>query len=97
VELLKAWIQSLPGPPVLDPPSVEPRGGEYRKRVLVNLAHPDAQATLRYTLDGSVPGKSALVYTKPIELTESATLRVKAFKDGFTKSITAQETFVITE
>ena len=97
VELLKAWIQSLPGTTALEPPTIQTRGGEYQKRVLVNLAHPDAQATLRYTLDGSVPGKSALVYTKPIELTESATLRVKAFKDGFTKSITAQETFVITE
>jgi uncharacterized repeat protein (TIGR03806 family) len=97
VELLKAWIQSLPGTAVLDPPAIQTRGGEYRKRVLVNLSHPDAQTTLRYTLDGSVPGKSAAVYAKPIELTESTTLRVKAFKDGFTKSITAQETFVITE
>jgi hypothetical protein len=34
-------------------------------------------------------------YDKPIKLTEPAVLRARAFKDGFTRSITSQEVFIV--
>jgi hypothetical protein len=34
-------------------------------------------------------------YEKPIKLTEPAVLRARAFKEGFTRSITAQEVFIV--
>jgi hypothetical protein len=82
---------------VLAPPSISPKGGEYAKPVEVTLASSEPGASIYYTLDGSVPRKSDALYQKPIKLTGPTTLRVKAFKPGFTKSITAQDTFIIGE
>jgi uncharacterized repeat protein (TIGR03806 family) len=93
--LMKQWIESLPGPPVLAPPSIAPKGGNFPKVVEVTLAHPEPGAVLHYTLDGSAPTKSDPVYDQPIRLTESTVLRTRAFKPGFTKSITAQQVFVV--
>jgi len=46
-------------------------------------------------LDGSVPGRSDMRYESPIKLTSPAVLRARAYKDGFTRSITAQEIFIV--
>jgi hypothetical protein len=46
-------------------------------------------------LDGSVPGTSDKRYEKPITLTGAAIVRARAYKEGFTRSITAQEAFSI--
>src|SRR5258706_8256085 len=56
--LLRQWIESLPGPPVLSPPVISPRGGHYSKPVEVALKAAEAGGSIRYTLDGSVPNKS---------------------------------------
>jgi mono/diheme cytochrome c family protein len=95
--LLRAWINSMPGPEVLAPPAITPGGGEYRGTLRVTLAHPDAKAAIHYTLDGSAPGKSSPVYTGTIELKEPTTLRARAYKDGVTRSVIVQETFVVND
>jgi uncharacterized repeat protein (TIGR03806 family) len=95
VELLRAWITSLPGPPVVDPPSIEPKSGDFRGTIRVHLAHPDPHAVIRYTLDGTAPGKSSSVYTGPFPIARSTTVRARAYKPGFTRSITVQETLII--
>ena len=94
MNLLREWIQSLPGPAVLPPPGIWPRGGNYDKPVEVTLKS-EAGATIRYTLDGTVPTASDLRYEKPILLTAPTVLRAKAYKPGCVKSITSQEIFVI--
>jgi len=95
MELLRQWIESLPGPPVLSPPEMSPRGGRFARPVTVTLKASEPGANIRYTLDGSVPTASDSVYEKPIEVTGATILRAKSFKPGFTKSITAQEVFNI--
>jgi hypothetical protein len=95
VKLLQDWITSLPGRPVLDPPAMSPQGGTFGVPVEVSLTVREPGADIRYTLDGSVPGPSDMRYDKPIKLTEPAVLRARAFKDGFTRSITSQEVFIV--
>lgn len=95
VKLLRDWITSLPGRPVLDPPAMSPQGGTFGAPVEVSLTVREPGADIRYTLDGSVPGTADLRYDKPIKLTEPAVLRARAFKDGFTRSITSQEVFIV--
>jgi uncharacterized repeat protein (TIGR03806 family) len=97
VEMLREWIRSLPGPPTLDPPAMEPKGGEFKSAIKVSLKHPEPGVVIRYTLDGSPPGRNATVYAGSIEITGPTTLRAKAFKPGFNRSITVQETFVVGE
>jgi uncharacterized repeat protein (TIGR03806 family) len=92
--LLRTWIESLPGPKVLSPPTFSTKGGKQDKPVEIRLTHIEPGATIRYTLDGSVPTGTDPIYEEPIRLSESTTVRASAFKPGFRKSITVQETFV---
>jgi uncharacterized repeat protein (TIGR03806 family) len=96
MKLLRQWIESLPGAPVLPPPEISPRGGNFNKPVTVSLkSEPDAK--IYYTLDGTVPTTSDLPYEKPIQISAPTILRAKAFKPGFTKSITTQEIFIVSQ
>ncbi|MDB5320675.1 MAG: hypothetical protein JWN40_2306 [Phycisphaerales bacterium] len=95
--VLRAWIESLPGVEVLEPPSMQPKGGEFRGAVRVVLRHRDAGATIRYTLDGSAPGKSSAVYQGPLEIKGPVTVRARAYKEGVTRSVVVQETFVVND
>jgi uncharacterized repeat protein (TIGR03806 family) len=94
MKLLRQWIESMPGPPVLPPPEISPRGGNFPKPVAVVLKS-EPGAKIFYTIDGTVPTTSDLPYEQPLQLTGPAILRAKAFKPGFTKSITAQEIFLV--
>jgi hypothetical protein len=93
--LLRLWIKSLPGAPVLSPPEISPRGGRYAKPLTVTLKLVEPDAAIHYTLDGSVPTAADPTYEKPIELSGATVVRAKAFKAGHTRSITAQEVFNI--
>ncbi len=94
VELLRQWIHSMPGPPVLDPPIMSPPGGGFDKTVTVTLRETEPGAVIHYTLDGSEPTTSDPVYAAPLSLTEPEVVRARAYKQGFTRSITAQQVFV---
>jgi uncharacterized repeat protein (TIGR03806 family) len=93
VALLRQWIESLPGRPVLSPPLIEPQGGKFGKAVQVTLSEPTSGVEIRYTLDGSEPGTSDSLYQGPIKLSRTSVLRARAYKDGFVSSIVAQELF----
>jgi len=96
-ELLRQWIESLGGRLVLAPPDFSLPAGNYPKAIEVKLTQPDPGAEIRYTLDGSIPGTTDPLYKQPIHLANSTTVRAKAFKNGCTRSITAQETFIVGE
>jgi uncharacterized repeat protein (TIGR03806 family) len=95
VALLGQWIRSLPGRDVLDPPTISPVGGSYDHAVTITLQDSDPDADIRYTLDGSVPGGSDPRYDHPISIVAPTVLRARAFKPGYTRSITTQEVFVV--
>jgi mono/diheme cytochrome c family protein len=95
MKLLRQWIESLPGPPVLPPPVISPLGGNYDKPIKITLAT-QSGAVIHYTTDGTVPTLSDALYEKPIRLDAPTILRAKAFQNGYTRSITTQEIFMIT-
>jgi uncharacterized repeat protein (TIGR03806 family) len=95
VALLGEWIDSLPGRPVLSPPTMSQAGGTFTTPVEIVLQDTEPGADIRYTVDGSEPGTSDPRYETPIKLTASTILRARAYKDGFTRSITAQEVYVV--
>ena len=95
VALLRQWIQSMSGAPVLDPPTITPGGGNYDNAVDVTLGENEAGAEIRYTLDGTAPTTSDMLYETPIRLTGPIVVRARAFKPGFTRSIIAQAVFII--
>ena len=95
VALLREWIDSMPGRPVLDPPVIAPAGGTFAGPLEVTLSEREPGADIHYTLDGSVPGTADPRYDKPIKLDATVVLRARSYKDGYTKSITAQEVFTV--
>ena len=52
-------------------------------------------ATIRYTVDGTVPTAADSLYEKPVRLNGPTILRARAFQPGFTKSITTQQIFIV--
>jgi uncharacterized repeat protein (TIGR03806 family) len=97
ITLLGQWIQSLPGRDVLAPPTLSPPQGNYANPIDVALKESQPGASIRYTLDGSVPTTSDPLYEKPLHLAGPTILRAKAFKPGFTRSITVQSVYIIGE
>jgi hypothetical protein len=95
VSLLSQWILSLPGRAVLDPPTLSRPGGTYGAPLEITLQDSEPGAAIHYTLDGSEPGATDPLYAAPIQITDTKILRARAFKDGFTRSISAQEVYVI--
>jgi uncharacterized repeat protein (TIGR03806 family) len=95
MQLLKEWINSMPGRPVLPPPVISPPGGTFAGPVEISLTMSELGSDIRYTVDGTVPGATDTRYEKPIKLTGPAVLRARAFKEGFTRSITEQQVFII--
>jgi mono/diheme cytochrome c family protein len=95
VNLLREWIDSMPGRPVLAPPLISPNGGTFEQPVEVSLSSDQPGAEIHYTLDGSVPGTSDPRYQGPIKLAAPTVLRTRAYKDGFTRSIVNQEVFIV--
>ena len=73
---------------MLDPVRIAPWGTPMRPHlfeepVTVTLSaplHPGVE--IRYTLDGSKPSASSLLYRTPIEVKETTALRVASFRDG---------------
>jgi hypothetical protein len=69
-------------------PSISPDGGPFVDSVTVTLATPTPGAEIFYTTDGSDPTPSSYLYGGPLTLTESATLKAKAFVAGEESAVT---------
>jgi uncharacterized repeat protein (TIGR03806 family) len=95
VAVLAAWINSLPGTPAEAPPTINPDGGSFLGSVQVSLSPPDSNATLYYTLDGTLPTTNSLLYTGPFTLTNSITVEANAFETGLINSVATTALFTI--
>lgn len=60
----------------------------YTNPINVSLGTSTQGATIRYTLDGSEPTESSVLYTSPISVSSTKTIKVKAYKNGWTPSNT---------
>lgn len=67
------------GEPVVQPPFVKSGDLLFEKSTSVELACETPNSTIRYTLDGTDPTENSALYEKSFELTESTTLKMKAF------------------
>jgi uncharacterized repeat protein (TIGR03806 family) len=95
--LLRRWVESLPAPPTLEPPTITLKSGDFAKPIDVEIKHSDRDAVVRYTVDGAPPTANSSAYQRPLKLTTSTTLRARAYRPGFTSSIVVTETFIIND
>ena len=54
-----------------------------------------SSATIRYTLDGSTPTESSEVYTVPLELFATTTIKARAFAEDMNPSATVSATYTL--
>jgi alpha-mannosidase len=63
----------------IDTPRIEPGGGDFIKPVGVRMIAPRG-GDIRYTLDGTPPTAESEMYTAPIRIAQSATLKARIFR-----------------
>ena len=79
------------------PPAIAPSTGTYKKKVTVNMATTTPGATIRYTLDGTIPTSVSPLFVHPFSLTKTTTVRAKAFKTGVPDSPPSAAGYTITK
>ncbi len=84
------------GLPVLDI-SINYPASELFGPIEITLSSTVQDASIYYTLDGTLPTTSSLIYSSPFNLEENATVKAFAFKSNYNSSPVAQETFVISQ
>ena len=73
---------------VLTPTFSHPSGSVFTPFNLT-ISTLTADATIRYTTDGTIPTETSDIFTTPIPITSTTTIKAKAFKNGMTSSIVA--------
>src|SRR5690606_8054038 len=78
-------------------PRVSVVGGRYSSTVQVSLSHHQAEAEIRYTTDGSEPTINSSKFSTAISVSQTRTLKAKAFLNGFLPGETETQTYFINE
>ncbi|MDD4223854.1 MAG: chitobiase/beta-hexosaminidase C-terminal domain-containing protein [Candidatus Cloacimonetes bacterium] len=87
--------------PAVATPVISPAAGDHMTSVAVSISCASSNVDIRYTTDGSTPTTSSLLYSIPFTLTESATVKAKAFDTDtshdplYNPSLTASAAYVI--
>ncbi len=77
-------------------PAFSPGGGNYTSAQSVTITSGTSGATIRYTLDGSTPSQTVgTVYSGPVTIGATATLKAIAYKTGNTDSTVTSATYTI--
>ena len=71
--------------PTLNAPRATPNGGLFTGSQTVSLSA-NQGAAIRYTLDGSEPTAASPLYTEPLTISTTTTVKAKAFQSGWATS-----------
>jgi hypothetical protein len=77
-------------------PTFSPTGGSYTGVQSVIISDSTPGATIYYTTDGSTPTTSSSVYSSPISVSVSETLKAMATASGYTQSAVGSASYTIT-
>jgi hypothetical protein len=86
-----------PTVPTVATPTINPNSGTYTGSVSVTLQTSTAGASIYYTTNGSIPTQSSTLYSGTMTLTNSATVKAKAFKSGYNSSGEAIALFTVNQ
>jgi hypothetical protein len=77
-------------------PTFDPVAGTYSSAQSVTIICETESATIYYTINGDDPTESSILYTAPVTISTTTTLKAKAFKEGWTPSEIASGLYTIT-
>ncbi len=87
--------------PAVATPEISPAAGNYLTSVEVSISCTSTNVDIHYTTDGSTPTTTSLLYSVPFTLSESATVKARAFDTDTTHdplynpSLTASAAYVV--
>jgi len=81
--------------PVAASPTFGPVAGTYTSAQSVTLSDSTIGATIYYTTNGTTPSISSTVYTGPISVSSSETIKAIAIANGYTNSSVASAAYTI--
>ena len=70
-------------------PTLSPSSGNFTTTLSVNMTSNTTSSQIRYTADGSEPSYNSTLYTGPVSLASTTTIKAKTFRLGYTPSATA--------
>lgn len=76
-------------------PTFTPGAGTYPTAQTVTISTATSGATIRYTVDGSTPTASSTLYTGPISVPSSRTVKAIGLKSGLANSSVGSATYAI--
>ena len=76
-------------------PVFSPDGGTFQDSVEVTISCATGGATIHYTTNGTEPSASSRVYSEPLKLKATTTLKAIAVKDGMATSYQTSATYTI--
>ena len=76
-------------------PVFYPAGGTYSSEQSVVLSCATSGATIRYTTDGSTPNSSSPIYSGPIKVSSTTTVKAYVTAPGMTDSAVVSATYTI--
>jgi len=83
--------------PMAEVPTFTPAAGSYLVAQYVAISTTTEDATIYYTLDGTDPTESSLVYSGPIEVSATTTIKAMATASSYANSDIATATYTINE
>ena len=88
---------TIPDAQQVEQPTASPEPGEYEDSVTVELLCETEDAEIRFTLNGEDPDEESMLYEEPLELTEDAIIKARAYKTLYLPSeiLTAEYTIVV--
>lgn len=81
--------------PTVETPIFTPGTGTYADSVTFTLACATDNSEIRYTMDGTEPTETSTLYTAPVTLTATTTVKAKAFKTTWLASETATSVYTV--
>ena len=87
--------KEIPTTPYSNSPVIAPADTilQSGNRLKVTISCPDSATVIHYTTDGSLVAESSPVYSQPLEISASTTVRAQAFRKGYHPSSQVKELY----
>ncbi len=79
---------------IAEKPFFAKASGTFTQGFLLALTPPESGGTIRYTLNGTMPTESSLVYSSPLAIIDTVEVRARFFKEGKVPSPVECRTYI---
>ena len=95
LDIFRQGEGGVPPTPTVATPTFTPPGGTYYEAQYVTISCTTADATIHYTLDGSNPDSNSPIYSTPLYIQTTTTIKAYAEKEGYNDSPTVSAEYNI--